>query len=129
MQEKKVPAYITYKRSDFVKAGSEGGKLAASKMTPQQRTERARKGGKARQARQIAECIAKIKDGRLDLVRARLIAQVQRLRVQLLKLTARAHASGSDIPFFAGPAVTKEQIEDAETALRELRNAIKGVRR
>jgi hypothetical protein len=47
----------------------------------------------------------------------------------LLKLTARAHASGSDIPFFAGPAVTKEQIENAETALRELRNAIKGVRR
>ena len=36
------------KRSDFVKAGSEGGKIAAKKMTKQERIERARKGGKAR---------------------------------------------------------------------------------
>jgi hypothetical protein len=36
------------KRSDFVKAGSEGGKLAASRMTKEQRIARARLGGKAR---------------------------------------------------------------------------------
>ena len=36
------------KRSDFVKSGSKGGKLAASKMTKQQRIERARLGGEAR---------------------------------------------------------------------------------
>lgn len=112
-----------------MKSGAEGGRIAASHMTPKQRSERARKAGRARQARQIAECIAKIKDGRLDLERGRLIAQIQRQRVELLKLTARAHVSGSDIPFFAGPAVTKEQIEDAETALRELRQAIRGVRK
>jgi hypothetical protein len=117
------------KRSDFIKSGSEGGKIAASRMTPKQRSERARKAGKARKAGQIAEYVARIKDGRLDLVRARLIAQFQRHTVELLKLTARAHASGSDDPFFVGPVVTKEQIEDAETALRQLRNAIKGVRK
>ena len=35
------------KRSDFVKSGSEGGKIAASRMTKQERTERARKAAKA----------------------------------------------------------------------------------
>jgi hypothetical protein len=39
------------KRSDFVKAGAEGGKIAAQKMTKQERIERARKAGKARQAK------------------------------------------------------------------------------
>jgi hypothetical protein len=39
------------KRSDFVKAGAEGGKIAAQNMTKQQRIERARKAGKARQAK------------------------------------------------------------------------------
>jgi hypothetical protein len=39
------------RRSDFVKAGSEGGKIAAQKMTKQERIERARKAGKARQAK------------------------------------------------------------------------------
>jgi hypothetical protein len=35
------------KRSDFVKAGAEGGRIAAQKMTKQERIERARKAGKA----------------------------------------------------------------------------------
>jgi len=39
------------KRSDFVKAGAEGGRKAASRMTAKQRSERARKAGKARQAK------------------------------------------------------------------------------
>ena len=43
------------KRSDFIKSGSEGGKIAASRMTPKQRSERARKAAlasaKARQAK------------------------------------------------------------------------------
>jgi hypothetical protein len=39
------------KRSDFVKAGAEGGRIAAQKMTKQERIERARKAGKARQAK------------------------------------------------------------------------------
>ena len=39
------------KRSDFVKAGAEGGKKAAARMTKKQRTDRARKAGKARQAK------------------------------------------------------------------------------
>jgi hypothetical protein len=39
------------RRSDFIKAGSEGGKIAAKKMTKQERIERARKAGKARQAK------------------------------------------------------------------------------
>ena len=39
------------KRSDFVKAGAEGGKIAAQKMTKQERIERARKAGKASQAK------------------------------------------------------------------------------
>ena len=39
------------KRSDFVKAGSEGGKIAAQKMTKQERIERARKAAKARHAK------------------------------------------------------------------------------
>jgi len=39
------------KRSDFVKAGAEGGKIAAQRMSKQERIERARKGGKARQAK------------------------------------------------------------------------------
>jgi hypothetical protein len=39
------------KRSDFVKAGAAGGKIAAQKMTKQERIERARKAGKARQAK------------------------------------------------------------------------------
>jgi hypothetical protein len=39
------------KRSDFVKAGAEGGRIAARKMTKQERIERARKAGKARQAK------------------------------------------------------------------------------
>jgi len=37
------------KRSDFVKAGAEGGRKAAAQMTAKQRSERARKAGKARQ--------------------------------------------------------------------------------
>jgi hypothetical protein len=39
------------KRSDFVKAGAEGGRIAAQKMTKQERIERARKAGKASQAK------------------------------------------------------------------------------
>jgi len=39
------------KRSDFVKAGAEGGKIAAQRMTKRERIERARKAGKARQAK------------------------------------------------------------------------------
>jgi hypothetical protein len=41
------------KRSDFVEAGRQGGKLAASRMTPKQRSERARKAAlaKARKAK------------------------------------------------------------------------------
>ena len=39
------------KRADFVKAGAAGGRKAASRMTAKQRTERARKAGKARQAK------------------------------------------------------------------------------
>jgi hypothetical protein len=39
------------KRSDFVKAGAKGGRIAAQKMTKQERIERARKAGKARQAK------------------------------------------------------------------------------
>jgi hypothetical protein len=43
------------KRSDFVDAGREGGKLSASRMTPKQRKARARKAAqasvKARQAK------------------------------------------------------------------------------
>jgi hypothetical protein len=43
------------KRSDFVKSGAEGGRIAASRMTPKQRSERARKAAiasaKARQAK------------------------------------------------------------------------------
>lgn len=39
------------KRSDFVKAGAEGGRIAASRMTAKERSERARKAGKARQAK------------------------------------------------------------------------------
>ena len=39
------------KRSDFVKWGSEGGKLGASRMTPKERSERAKKAVKARQAK------------------------------------------------------------------------------
>jgi hypothetical protein len=41
------------KRSDFVEAGRRGGKLAASRMTPKQRSERARKAAlaKARKAK------------------------------------------------------------------------------
>jgi hypothetical protein len=43
------------KRSDFVASGREGGKIAASRMTAKQRSERARKAAKAsakaRQAR------------------------------------------------------------------------------
>lgn len=39
------------KRSDFVNAGAEGGKIAAQRMTKQQRIERARKAGKAAQAK------------------------------------------------------------------------------
>jgi hypothetical protein len=35
------------KRSDFVDAGREGGRIAASRMTPKQRKERARKAAKA----------------------------------------------------------------------------------
>jgi len=37
------------RRSDFVKAGAEGGRKAAAQMTAKQRSERARKAGKARQ--------------------------------------------------------------------------------
>jgi hypothetical protein len=36
------------KRSDFVESGREGGKIAASRMTPKQRSERARKAALAR---------------------------------------------------------------------------------
>ena len=36
------------KRSDFVESGREGGKIAASRMTPRQRSERARKAALAR---------------------------------------------------------------------------------
>jgi hypothetical protein len=39
------------KRSDFVKAGAEGGRIAAQKMTKQERIERTRKAGKASQAK------------------------------------------------------------------------------
>lgn len=41
------------KRSDFVESGRQGGKIAASRMTAKQRSERARKAGlaKARQAK------------------------------------------------------------------------------
>jgi hypothetical protein len=39
------------KRSDFVKAGAEGGKIAAQRMTKEERIERARKAGKAGQAK------------------------------------------------------------------------------
>jgi hypothetical protein len=39
------------RRSDFVKAGAEGGRIAAQKMTKQERIERARKAGKASQAK------------------------------------------------------------------------------
>ncbi len=43
------------KRSDFVSAGAEGGRIAASRMTPKQRSERARRAAlasvKARQAK------------------------------------------------------------------------------
>jgi len=43
------------KRSDFVDAGREGGRIAASRMTPKQRKERAKKAAqasvKARQAK------------------------------------------------------------------------------
>jgi hypothetical protein len=39
------------KRSDFVKAGAEGGRIAAQRMTKQERIERARKAGKASQAK------------------------------------------------------------------------------
>jgi hypothetical protein len=39
------------KRSDFVKDGAEGGRIAAQKMTKQERIERARKAGKASQAK------------------------------------------------------------------------------
>lgn len=39
------------RRSDFVKAGSEGGRKAAKNMTKQERVARARKAGKARQAK------------------------------------------------------------------------------
>jgi hypothetical protein len=39
------------KRSDFVKAGAEGGKIAAQRMTKAERIERARKAGLARQAK------------------------------------------------------------------------------
>jgi hypothetical protein len=46
---KKQSDYL--KRSDFVKAGAEGGRTAASRMTAKERTERARKAGKARQAK------------------------------------------------------------------------------
>jgi hypothetical protein len=35
----------------LAKLGAQGGKKAASRMTPEQRTERARKAGKARQAK------------------------------------------------------------------------------
>jgi hypothetical protein len=46
---------LIMKRSDFVNAGAEGGRIAASRMTPKQRTERARKAArasaKARQAK------------------------------------------------------------------------------
>lgn len=35
------------KRSDFVNSGAEGGRLAASRMTKQERAERARKAGQA----------------------------------------------------------------------------------
>ena len=36
------------KRSDFVESGREGGKIAASRMSPKQRSERARKAALAR---------------------------------------------------------------------------------
>jgi len=39
------------KRSDFVESGREGGKIAASRMTAKQRTERARKAALARAAK------------------------------------------------------------------------------
>lgn len=39
------------RRSDFVNAGAEGGRKAAARMTKKQRIERARKAGKARQAK------------------------------------------------------------------------------
>jgi hypothetical protein len=35
------------KRSDFVNAGAEGGRIAAARMTKEQKSERARKAGKA----------------------------------------------------------------------------------
>lgn len=43
----------TMKRSDFVESGREGGKIAAARMTPKQRSERARKAAlaKAKQAK------------------------------------------------------------------------------
>jgi hypothetical protein len=43
----------TMKRSDFVESGREGGKIAASRMTQKQRSERARKAAlaKAKQAK------------------------------------------------------------------------------
>ena len=43
------------KRSDFVESGREGGKIAASHMTPKQRSERARKAALAKASRQSRE--------------------------------------------------------------------------
>ena len=43
------------KRSDFVESGREGGKIAASRMTPKQRSERARKAALAKTKHAKAE--------------------------------------------------------------------------
>ena len=55
MAKKKLPtAILEYFREEGRKGGSKGGKIAASKMTAEQRSERARKGGLAREAKRAA---------------------------------------------------------------------------
>lgn len=55
MAKKKLPAAVLeYFREEGRKGGSKGGKVAASKMTPEERSERARKGGLAREAKRAA---------------------------------------------------------------------------
>jgi hypothetical protein len=51
----------TLKRSDFVKAGREGGRISASRMTPKQRKERARKAAKASAKVRQAKAAARLK--------------------------------------------------------------------
>jgi hypothetical protein len=117
-------------RSEYAAVlGSRGGQARAKKLTPEQRTESARKAARVRwndgkALKMVRELIDSVESGRLDLERARVCQKICQQELRWAALSLRAQRLGLEDAFF-NLEVHPDSVKEYRAVTKQLGEAIR----